>query len=191
MYGSPKIHKEGVPLRPIVDYTQTIAYRVSRELANILQPLVGKTEHHTENSQELVKEMTKLRVEEGESFVSYDVVSLFTKTPIKEACEIIRKRLENDKTLKKRTYLNVDDIMELLKFVLETTYFRFEGEIYQQKFGVAMGSPVSPIVVNLYMEDLEQKIIATAPVDCQPRNWKRYVDDVICLVHTGKAKKLQ
>ena len=54
-----------------------------------------------------------------------------------------------------------------------------------------MGSPVSPIVVNLYMEDLEQKIIATAPVDCQPRNWKRYVDDVICLVHTGKAKKLQ
>ena len=29
------------------------------------------------------------------------------------------------------------------------------------------------------------------PVDCQPRNWKRYVDDVICLVHTGKAKKLQ
>ena len=148
------------------------------------------TEHHTENSQELVKEMTKLRVE-GESFVSYDVVSLFTKTPIKEACEIIRKSLENDKTQKKRTYLNVDDIMELLKFVLETTYFRFEGQIYQQKFGVAMGSPVSPIVVNLYMGDLEQKIIATAPVDCQMRNWKRYVDNVICLVHTGKAKKLQ
>ena len=51
-----------------------------------------------------------------------------------------------------------------------------------------MGSPVSPIVVNLYMEDLEQKIIATAPVDCQPRNWKRYVDDVICLVHTTHRK---
>ena len=62
-----------------------------------------------------------MTVEEGESFVSYDVVSLFTKTPIKEACEIIRKRLQNDKTLKKRTNLNVNDIMELLKFVLETT----------------------------------------------------------------------
>ena len=45
--------------------------------------------------------------------------------------------------------------------------------------------------MNLYMQDLEQKIIATAPVDCQTRNWKRYVDDVISLVHTGKAKKLQ
>ena len=52
------------------------------------------------------------------------------KTPIKEACKIIRKRLENDKALKKRINLNVDNIMELLKFVLEMTYFRFEGEIY-------------------------------------------------------------
>ena len=117
------------------------------------------------------------------------------KDPTKKyKAELIRmvNSLEKEgKITKKRTNLNVDDIMELLKFVLETTYFRFEGEIYQQKFGVAMSSPVSPIVVNLYMEDLEQKIIATAPVDCQPRNWKRYVDDVICLVHTGKAKKLQ
>ena len=105
MYGSPKIHKEGVPLRPIIDYTQTTRYKVSRELAGILQPLVGKTEHHATNAQKLVKEMAKVSVEEGGYSVSYDGVSLYTKTPRKEACEIIRKRLENDKTLKKRTNL--------------------------------------------------------------------------------------
>ena len=91
----------------------------------------------------------------------------------------------------KRTILNVDNITELLTFVLWTTYFRFVGAIYQQKSGVAMGSHVSPIVVNLYMADLEQRIIATAPEDCQPRSCKRYVDDVICLVHSGKADKMQ
>ena len=91
MYGSSKIHKEGEPLRPIVDYTQTVGHKVFRELADILQPFVGKTEHHATNSQELVKEMTKIRVEEGESFMSYHVVSLFTKTPIKEAFEVIIK----------------------------------------------------------------------------------------------------
>ena len=79
---------------------------------------------------------------------------------------MIRKRLEKDKTLKERTNLN----------------FRFGGEIYQQKFGAAMGSPVSPIVVNLYIEDLEHH--------CKPRNWKRYVDDVICLVHKEQAEEL-
>ena len=61
---------------------------------------------------------------------------------------MIRERLENDKALKKITNLKVDNIMELLKFMLDTTYFRFGGEIYQQKFGVAMGTSVSPIVVH-------------------------------------------
>jgi hypothetical protein len=85
MYGSPKIHKEGTPLRPIVDYIQTIAYRLSRDLADILQPLVGRTDHHTENSQELVKEISSLKVDPDKMLVSYDVVSLFTKTPIPAA----------------------------------------------------------------------------------------------------------
>ena len=78
--------------------------------------LLKNTEHNAANSQELVKEMTQVRVEEY--LVPYDVVSLFTKTPIKEAYEVIRKRLEKDKTLKKRTNLNVDYFMEPLTFVL-------------------------------------------------------------------------
>ena len=61
---------------------------------------------------------------------------------------------ERDYIAKKRVNLKVDNIVELLKFVLETMYFRFLGEIYHQKFNVATGSPVSPIVFN--MEDIEQ-----------------------------------
>ena len=42
-----------------------------------------------------------------------------------------------------------------------------------------MGNPVSPTVVNLYIEELEQKIIFTAPSACKCRK-KRYVDDILC-----------
>ena len=41
--------------------------------------------------------------------------------------------------------------------------------LIQQKFGMVIGSPVSPVVVNLYMEFLEQHAIATAPVACAPQ----------------------
>ena len=54
-------------------------------------------------------------------------------------------------------------------------YFLFQDQFYEQVEGVAMGSPVSPIVVNLCMEYFEQKALSTAPT---PRFWCRYVDDM-------------
>jgi hypothetical protein len=65
---------------------------------------------------------------------------------------------------------------------MHTTYFKFQDKIYQQKFGTAMGSPVSPLIANLFMEDLEQKAITTAPQDIRPRLWKRYVDDILAVI---------
>ncbi|XP_072042857.1 uncharacterized protein [Amphiura filiformis] len=80
--------------------------------------------------------------------------------------------------------------MELLEFILTTTYFSFRGNIYRQKFGAAMGSPVSAIVANLYMEWLEQQAIATAPLDCAPKYWRRYVDGVLEVIKKDTTEKL-
>ena len=46
-----------------------------------------------------------------------------------------------------------------------------------------MGSPVSAVVANLYMEVFEVKALATCPPDCKPRIWKRYVDDTFTIVN--------
>jgi hypothetical protein len=182
LYCTPKIHKPNTPLRPIVDYTDSIGYAVSRSLADILAPMIGKTEHHIENVKDLAKSLATEIIKDTETFVSFDVTSLFTKTPIPQALEIIRQRLVQDKTLKQRTNLTVEDIMQLLTFIAHTTYFKFQGQVYQQKFGTAMGSPVSPLIANLFMEDLEEKAITTAPQEIRPRFWKRYVDDILAIV---------
>ncbi|KAK7925859.1 hypothetical protein WMY93_008169 [Mugilogobius chulae] len=50
------------------------------------------------------------------------------------------------------------------------------GNFYRQIHGCAMGSPVSPIVANLYMEEVEKKALTTFP-DKPPSHWFRYVDD--------------
>ena len=53
-----------------------------------------------------------------------------------------------------------------------------------------MGSPVSPVVANFYMEFLEQQAITTAPIHCKNRLWKRYVDDILEIVHQDQVDNL-
>ncbi|XP_072046220.1 uncharacterized protein [Amphiura filiformis] len=53
-----------------------------------------------------------------------------------------------------------------------------------------MGSPVSPLTANIFMEWLEQQAILTAPLECKPRVWKRYVDDVLEIVKRDTAETL-
>ena len=53
-----------------------------------------------------------------------------------------------------------------------------------------MGSPVSPLVPTYYMEFLEQQAMATAPISCRPRLWKRYVDDILEIVNKDQVDNL-
>ncbi|XP_072038548.1 uncharacterized protein [Amphiura filiformis] len=162
-YGLPKIHKKDTPLRPIVSSVGSITYSSAKLVADILAPLVGKTEHHVANSQISAERIKNETVEEDEELRSYDVTALFTFVPVDKALRIIQARLEQDNTLSDRTRLSAAHVTKLLEVCLNCTYFVYNGNYYQQIHGAAMGSPVSPIVCNLYMEQLEQEAIRSAP----------------------------
>ena len=92
--------------------------------------------------------------------VSFDVVSLFTKIPVDFAVKVAKERLQEDASLRQRTSLPVEDIIHLLSFCLKTTQFAYNGTYYQQGFNKAMGSPVSAVIANTVMEDVETEIYA-------------------------------
>ena len=97
-----------------------------------------------------------------------------------KSLEIIYQKLNTDTTLADRTSMTPAQIRDLLAICLNTTYFVFQGVIYTQVEGAAMGSPVSPIVANLYMEWFEEHAINTFPYELTI--WKRYVDDTIVAI---------
>ena len=109
--------------------------------------------------------------------VSFDVVSLFTNVPVEEACNIAKERLLSDITLSQRTNFSPENVHDLLKLCLTTTCFQWREKFYEQTNGAPMGSPLSPVMANLFMEEFEKKALAAATL--KHGFWFRYVDDTL------------
>ena len=184
IYGLPKIHKDGIPLRPIVSCIGAPSYQLSKHIASLISPLVGKTASHVKNSRHFVQVMADLRIEVDEVLVSFDMSSLFTNVPVDEAVQVIRDRLQQDEMLADRTTLSPDKVADLLEMCLKSTYFSYGGDFFEQR----EGSPVSAVVADLYMVFFEELALRTAPT--KPRLWKRYVDDTCCIVKKGTVEEL-
>ena len=183
LYGVPKIHKNGVPLRPITSMIGSPAYELAAHLTKIISPVLGKTEYTVSNSKSFVEEIRNLTLDETEEMVSFDVVSLFTKVPVEDAVNVICSHLTADDSLQDRTGLSVEQIRWLMLACLNCRYFLCQGSFYEQTEGAPMGLSLSVVLANAYMEHLEESVLGAASV--QPVIWRRYVDDTFILWKHG------
>ena len=175
-YGVPKVHKETCPLRVIVSTINSPLFSIAKFVKKILTSSFPVTRSHTKNSFELYKSLSNFKINETDVLLSLDVVSMFTNIPIDLALLGIANRWSY---IEKSTDIPKEEFMYLVKFILTSTYFTFDNKIYKQTFGTPMGSPLSPIIADIVLQDIENK--ARYKLGKTITLFHRYVDDIFLI----------
>lgn len=178
IYGLPKVHKEGIPLRPICSSINAPARELCKYLVNILKNLTSESKYNIKDAREFKSRLQDIEIEDDEVLVSFDVISLFPNIPINLALKAVKDKWS---LLESFTNIPQDLFMEILTFCIkETRYFKFEDKIYEQKKGLPMGSPASPVIADILMEVLLDTSLEK--MTRKPRILTKYVDDLFCIV---------
>ena len=148
LYGLPKIHKPNCPVRPIISAIGSFNHKVARFLVDLLSPL-ARGEYTIDNTFSFVQELQSLRFGSDVYMCSFDVVSLFTNVPLDEAISICTRAASSDDRI--HTRINESYLTQLLNLCTKESVFLFEKKLYKQSDGVAMGSPLGPLLANIFM----------------------------------------
>ncbi|XP_023215268.1 uncharacterized protein LOC111618072 [Centruroides sculpturatus] len=174
----PKTHKTNWPLRPLVNKRSHPTYYLEKVLAKCLRAIVPESPYVTPSS---VVAKSTIASSIGAlqpctyTFYKLDVISLYPSVPTFEAV-----MLANSLLLKEGFNIQqVLDIRDALTFVTEHNYFCFNRKIYLQKQGVPMGSPLSAILAELVMREIERRTFDFPLAIHYPRLYLRYVDDIL------------
>ena len=118
--------------------------------------------------------------------MSLDVKSLFTSIPLSKPNRITLEWIYDQKEIK--TDIPKTILKKMLLLCTKDVHFLFEDEIYQQTDGVAIRSPLGPILAGIFMVELETTIVPA--LGNLLRKWKRYVDDTYCIVENDNVNKI-
>ena len=155
---------------------KTPCYNLAKVLVLLVEPIT-KNKFTVKNCIEFSKEICE---QNSECFMaSLDVESLFTNIPLEETIKVCWGSLYKNQEL--LSNINKNQFEKLLRVALWSNYFLFDGIVYQQVDGVAMGSPLGPSLANTFLAHYEQIWVDDFPNDFKPVYYKRYVDDIFVL----------
>ena len=157
-------------------------YNLASELSKIIS-LFATNNYTIKNSFTFVAQLQKLSFDDCH-LVSFDVKSLFTSIPLDETIEITLDAIYKDCT--KVEGLSRQDFKKLLIVATKETHFIFNNLVYDQINGVSMGSPLAPVLANVFMCYLENQVFTTY-TNTKPLLYKRYVDDCFLIFDNAKS----
>jgi len=180
-YGLPKVHKEHTPFRLIISSINTALYSLASYLQEIISDNLEPNNTSIKNSFECFNLLSGKIINDNDVLISLDVTSLFTNVPLNLALDGLQKRWP---LIESKTNIPKNEFLSAIDLIFSSNFFTFNNVIYKQIFGTPMGSPLSPVIADIVMRDLETTCLQKLKFN--PIFYHRYVDDIILTIPSEK-----
>ena len=127
-----------------------------------------------------MNEIHQLSINNGDSLVSHDVSFLSTNVLLEETIELLTHKSVTNNWFNEtyKLYLSRQDV-DLLRAATKDQLFIFNGQLYEQADGVPMGSPLGPLVANVFMCSIEERLEHDGKM---PTYYRLFVDDTLTVI---------
>jgi len=182
-YLLPKVHKKGVPGRPVISACGSATEGLSEIVDYFLQPFIPLIPSFIKDTDDFIRKIrTITSIPPGALLVTIDVVALYPSIPHVDGINALRTFL-TENTLPAKV---IDGVCEMADLVLKKNVFEFNSEFFLQLSGTAIGTKMAPAYANAFMHIFERGLLSTATL--LPDKWFRYIDDIFLIWTHGEEK---
>ena len=189
-YFLPKVHKKDLALRLICASCSWLTYLPSKYIAYTLQPILKSLPSYIDDSATLVRILENIQTSVYDQLVTADVIALYPSIVIEDGLRSLKDTLYQ-KGLDKE---QIKFILELTSWVLHNNVLTFNGKLYLQIKGTAMGTPLAVAYACIHMHVIEQEsfhIFASRGYSLRNvRLFVRFIDDIYFIATTYDHAKL-
>jgi hypothetical protein len=133
------------------------------------------------SSTNLANDLIKLEITDTHKLKTFDIKDLYVNIPILETLNIAQKKNDKEQGPQK-----TQQIIKLLKVILEQNYLTFQQQIFKPAQGVAMGSPISGLIAELFLQQSEETHLKHILESKKIIYYARYVDDILIIYDSAK-----
>jgi hypothetical protein len=180
-YALPKVHKPGMPFRPIVSGNGTITEPLSALADHLLAEIPPTFPTYIKDTTDFLKKLSDVKNDlKNAILVTADITALYNNIPIKDGIKACMEKYaeQNYKPI------SSPHLQGLLEKILTCNYFEFGDQLYLQTFGVAMGTKMAPNFANVYVGIFENEFLASQPH--KPCFIVRFIDDYFLIWTDGE-----
>jgi hypothetical protein len=122
--------------------------------------------------------LLKLQINENMGLITFDIKDMYVNLPITGIIQTASYWLNKHNHYNKQLS---EQVLNMINTIVKQNYFQYEGQIFQPEQGVAMGSPISSTIAEIYLQYLENIYIKHWLDSKEILFYKFYIDDILIL----------